>query len=95
MTVFYPHLFIHLSVDVDGEETLSVDHAVRLALHYLAISIVITAHMVKTFRIMVTLGSDSKNIPMIQLLNLAAFCSWNRMNYSSSDLIISPKFRHL
>ena len=68
MTVFYPHLFIHLSVDVDGEETLSVDHAVRLALHHLAISIVITAHKVKTFRIMVMLGSDSKKIPMIQLL---------------------------
>ena len=60
MTVFDPHLFIHLSVDVDGEETLPVDHAVRLPLHHLAISIVITAHMVKTFRIMVTLGSDSK-----------------------------------
>ena len=69
MTAFHPHLFIHLSVDVDGEETLSVDHAVRLALHHLAaISIVITAHMVKTFRIMVMLGSDSKKIPMIQLL---------------------------
>ena len=53
MTVFHPHLVIHLTVDVDGEETLSVDHAVRLALHHLAISIVITAHKAKTFRIMV------------------------------------------
>ena len=69
MTVFHPHLVIHLTVDVDGEETLSVDHAVRLALHHLAISIVITAHMVKTFRIMVMLGGfDSKKIPMMQLL---------------------------
>ena len=55
MTVFHPHLVIHLTVDVDGEETLSVDHAVRLALHHLDgnISIVITANMVKTFSIMV------------------------------------------
>ena len=66
--MFHPHLVIHLTVDVDGEETLLVDHAVRLALHHLAISIVITAHMVKTSRIMVTLGSDSKRIPMMQLL---------------------------
>ena len=67
MTVFHPHLFIHLSIDVDGEETLPVDHAVRLALHHLAISNVITAHKAKTCRIMVMLGSYSKQIPMIQL----------------------------